>query len=479
MMHMSVHYPSLLALALSSLAASGAMADYRVPTTARTPFPTTLEPTAVSDQADAKGFMEESRGAFFTSNQYYDADFRSGSEAQRKGASRQSEWGQGLRLTLNSGFTQGPVGVGVDALGLWAIKLDSGGREGKGGRQPAIIFPRDSDGGSVDQFGSLHFTPKIRVSKTELRYGVHQPKWPTLLSSGANLSPQLFKGWMLTSNDIDKLTINLGRFHENKGRASTDFVPMSIPGSYNHPVAGKRQYSNAFNFINLEYSLRPNVQLQYYLGQLEDFYSQHFFGLKHNHALGDGTLSAEWRYYRSVSNGANGSAQGRDQGYISAGYYGNGVTRGEVDNHLFSGVLSYQLGAHTLGAGYQKSVGPSDFPWINQGEGNVSGLYMDVWLNKFQRAGEATSHVRYSYDFAAQGAPGLTAGVAYMKGTGIKSAQGELKERMRGALLSYVIQSGPLRNVGMMYSYGSLRTEVKQPDIDEQRVTIIYSKPLF
>lgn len=475
---MTVRTLSPLAVALM-IASTASVADYRVPNTARTPFPATLEPTMISDQASAKGFIEDSRGALFTNNQYYDADFRSGSDAQRKGASRQSEWGQGFRLTLNSGFTQGTVGVGVDTLSLWAINLDSGGREGKGDRQPAIIFPRETDGSSVEQFGSVHFTPKLRISKTELRYGVHQPKWPTLLSSGANLSPQLFKGWMLTSNDIDKLTLNVGRFSENKGRASTDFVAMSIPGSYNHPVAGKRQYSDAFTFANFEYSLRPNVQLQYYFGQLEDFYNQHFIGLKHNHPLGNGTLAAEWRYYRSISDGANGSAQGRDRGYTSVGYYGSGVTRGEVDNHLFSGMLNYHIGGHTIGMGYQKSAGPSDFPWINQGEGNVSGLYMDVWLNKFQRAGEGTSHVRYSYDFSAQGIPGLTAGVAYMKGTGIKSSAGDLKERMRGALLSYSVQSGPLKNVTMMYSYGSLRTEVNQPDIDEQRVMVIYNKPLF
>lgn len=475
-MHVCTFSPLAAAVLLAS---SGALADYRVLDIARTPFPSTLEPTSISDQANAKGFIQESNGALFTNNQYYDADFRSGTAAQRKGASRQSEWGQGFRLALNSGFTEGTVGFGIDTLGLWAIKLDSGGHEGKGDRQPAIIFPRNSDDSSVGQFGSLHFTPKIRISRTELRYGVFQPKWPTLLSSGANLSPQLFKGWMLTSSDIDRLTLNLGRFNENKGRASTDFVGMSIPGSYNHSDATKRKYSDAFNFLNLEYSLRPNVQLQYYFGQLEDFYNQHYFGLKHNHALGNGTLSAEWRYYRSIADGANGTSKGRQQGYVSVGYYGNGVTRGEVDNHLYSGILNYHIGAQTFGVGYQKSRGPSDFPWINQGEGNVSGLYMDIWLNKFQRAGEGTSHLRYSYDFAARGIPGLTAGVAYMKGTGIKSSQGDLKEDMRGGLLSYVIQSGPLRNVGLLYSYGSLRTEVNQPNIDEQRVMIVYSKPLF
>ena len=41
--------------------------------------------------------------------------------------------GQGFILNYQSGFTQGTVGFGVDALGLLGVRLDGGGRAGKSG----------------------------------------------------------------------------------------------------------------------------------------------------------------------------------------------------------------------------------------------------------------------------------------------------------------------------------------------------------
>ena len=35
------------------------------------------------------------------------------------------EWAQGFLLRYESGFTEGPLGFGVDALGLLGVKLDS------------------------------------------------------------------------------------------------------------------------------------------------------------------------------------------------------------------------------------------------------------------------------------------------------------------------------------------------------------------
>jgi len=55
-----------------------------------------------------------------------------------------------LFVDAKSGFTQGPVGFGVDALGLLSIKLDGG--KGTRGTQ---LLPVGSDGSPVDDFGRL------------------------------------------------------------------------------------------------------------------------------------------------------------------------------------------------------------------------------------------------------------------------------------------------------------------------------------
>ncbi|MBE1188645.1 outer membrane porin, OprD family, partial [Escherichia coli] len=47
--------------------------------------------------------------------------------------SQAGNWSQGFVLRLQSGFTGGPLGFGLDATGLLGVKLDSGrGRSNDG-----------------------------------------------------------------------------------------------------------------------------------------------------------------------------------------------------------------------------------------------------------------------------------------------------------------------------------------------------------
>jgi hypothetical protein len=58
---------------------------------------------------------------------YFSRDFRN-NERDEDGnrQSRVEETGLGFLGTYESGFTQGTVGVGVDAIGMLGLKLDSG-----------------------------------------------------------------------------------------------------------------------------------------------------------------------------------------------------------------------------------------------------------------------------------------------------------------------------------------------------------------
>ncbi len=67
-------------------------------------------------------FIEDSSATLQTHNIYLNRDFREGS-----GQSKREEWTQGFILDVQSGFTEGTVGVGLDALGMLGVKLDSGG----------------------------------------------------------------------------------------------------------------------------------------------------------------------------------------------------------------------------------------------------------------------------------------------------------------------------------------------------------------
>jgi len=74
---------------------------------------------AVAGPASA-AFVEDSKASIDLRNFYMNRDFRSGD-----GQSKAEEWAQGFMLKMESGYTEGPLGFGLDAIGLLGVKLDS------------------------------------------------------------------------------------------------------------------------------------------------------------------------------------------------------------------------------------------------------------------------------------------------------------------------------------------------------------------
>ena len=70
------------------------------------------------------------------------------------------------------------------------------------------------------------------------------------------------------------------------------------------PPAGRD--SNKFIYAGGDYKITKDLTAQYYYGNLEDFYKQHFLGLVHNWAIGPGVLKSDFRYFNSSDDGANG-----------------------------------------------------------------------------------------------------------------------------------------------------------------------------
>ncbi|MEE4463617.1 OprD family outer membrane porin, partial [Azotobacter chroococcum] len=84
----------------------------------------------------------------------------------------------------------------------------------------------------------------------------------------------------------------------------------------------------------------------------------------------------------------------------------------------------------------------------------------------------------YGYDFAALGLPGLSARVIYNKAWHIDVAGRSRSDREweRDLRLDYVVQSGPLKGLGIAWANASLRSDVaSQRDIDENRLILLYS----
>lgn len=424
-----------------------------------------LSPLAHAD------FVKDSKAALGFRNYYFNNDYRD--RVGPAGQSKTAEWAQGFFLDYRSGFTEGSVGFGVDALGLLGVRLDSGA----GNHRGSSMIPDDSDGKAVGEWSRLGLTGKMHISQTEARYGTLQPKLPILVSNDSRVLPQTFEGGMITSKEIDNLTLVGGRLEHATGRGSTNRSGLA--------VAGGTQQSNEFLFAGADYKLTEQFTLQYYAAQLEDYYVQHFGGLVHVLPLGEGqSLTTDLRYFKTDADGRNDTASGRAAGYRVSGL---GDTSGKIDNDTWSVMFTYALGGSSLLLGYQSVSNSGNFVQLNQGNTNEGSagssvyLFTDRMITSFTRAGERTAFGQYAYDFTALGVPGLVASATYLKGTNIRMATGsDEKEWERDIALSYVVQSGTFKGVGFSWRNGMLRSGLPSEYAqDQNRVAINYTLTLF
>lgn len=137
----------------------------------------------VSDQAEAKGFIEDSSLDLLLRNYYFNRDGKSGSGDR-------VDWTQGFLTTYESGFTQGTVGFGVDAFGYLGLKLDGTSDKSGTGNLPVM-----NDGTPRDDYSRAGGAVKVRISKTMLKWGEMQPTAPVFAAGGSRLFPQTATGF--------------------------------------------------------------------------------------------------------------------------------------------------------------------------------------------------------------------------------------------------------------------------------------------
>ncbi|MFK3682734.1 OprD family porin [Pseudomonas sp. NPDC088890] len=432
----------------------------------------------LAQQAGAAGFVEDSKLSLSSRTMYFDNNNREAHGDKPRPDQRES--GQGFKLDYISGFTEGTVGFGVDAQALWGIHLD-GGR----GYHASGFMPSDSDESSVSQWGRFGANVKARFSKTEAHFGsALAPNLPILVSNDGRLLPQTFEGGTITSKEIENLTINAGQLTHAMGRASSNRTGLSVSGS------GAYNDSNKFRYGGLDYKLTPDLTLQYYYSNLEDFYKQHFLGATHVFKIADDqSFKTDLRYFDSSSDGKNGDGGGYNFGN-NGGYAKN---PGEVDNKTWSAMFTYTLGGHSLMLGHQQVSDDGGFVWLNQGNVRKDGLnsasegaggasfylFTDSMINQFAKAGENTTFGQYSYDFARLGVPGLKASVAYLRGEDGRNANGNgtFSEWERDARIDYVLQEGTLKGLGFSLRQGVYRgtgTSSAQ-DQDQTRFIVNYT----
>ncbi|MNZ30375.1 Porin-like protein NicP precursor [compost metagenome] len=383
----------------------------------------------------------DSKASLELRNVYINRDFRQDGAPQSQAA----EWGQGFVARFESGFTEGTVGVGLDALGELGVKLDSS-RDRRGtGLLP--FGPTSKE--PVDDYSELGLTAKLRASKSTLRVGTLLPTLPVAMYNDTRLLPSTFSGGMLTSQEIDGLTLNAGRLTETNLRDSSSRDDIGYAG----------QTSDHFDFAGGTWAVNPNLALTAYSSELQDIYRQHFAGLVHTLPLGERlSLKSDLRWFDS-----------RDSGAARAG---------RVDNRNFNGMLSLTAGAQRFSAAWQRLSGDSAFPFLTGGDPYVVNL---VTFNTFTKAEEDSWQLRYDYDFAGVGIPGLSFMTRYVSGDGVKQgAVRDGREWERDSDLAYVVQSGPLRGFNVRLRNVTFRSgDGLTQDVDENRIILGYTLALW
>lgn len=408
-------------------------------------------------QEEAKGFAEGSSLIMQNRMLSEQLDYQNGSSFRaasgQRGQTLARESAYGLMLNYESGYTRGLVGVGLDAHAYGALNL---GTEANHARATPRYVARDGQE-IADRFGRSGAALKIRISATELKVGEMRTRSPLFSSSDTRLLPESNRGWQVISTDIPALTLQAGRFtgwadrNARKNGADLQANYSGVTGS-------------SFSFIGGTW-VTPitNLTLSSYYGQYADNWNTAYLGSFYKLALPDKrSLSFNLNIYRSTDTGR--------------------AKSGVIDTTTSSLMSSYAIGAHKFGLGYQKVSGNNPFDYVNRGS---IWLENAMQLSDFNGPREASWQLRYDVDLSSIATPGLSASVAYTRGSGIDNSHlnavyasylgysaANGKHWERDIQVRYTVQHGAAKNLSLQLRYGVHRTNKAQGEANMNQLRL-------
>lgn len=373
-----------------------------------------------SAQDESKGFIEDSKLSVKTRMLYFSRDFRN----NEGGQSRREETGLGFVGTFESGFTQGTVGVGVDAIGMLGLKLDSGkGRAGTG------LFPTGSDGRSQDDYSKGGGAVKFRISDTVLKVGDQFTALPVFATDDSRLLPEIAQGTLITSNEIEGLTLHAGHFTSLTAQEQTNRDSFGLKEA---------------NVVGGTYAFTDNLSTSLYYSKVEDYWRKYYANVNWALPISDNQgLVFDFNIYDTKSEG-------------SAEY--RAFDGDKLDNRAFSLSGAYNIGAHTFTLAYQKVTGDGDYGYGIDGGGTIF-LANSVARSDFNAEDEKSWQARYDLNFAEYGIPGLTFMTRYVRGSDANVAgTSNGKEWERDVDIKYVLQEGPAKDLSFRVRQATYRS---------------------
>ena len=423
---------------------------------------------AESAQEQAKGFIEDSTWNVLNRTVYDHREYRhgasnSGSRNAYKPRSERNgyaeEWAYGLMGTLQSGFTQGLIGVGIDAHGYMALKLDSGG--GRAGK--ARLLGLDNDGYPKDNYGRAGAAVKLRMSNTVVSYGEQRVKTPVFSSSDSRLLPETATGVFVTSNEFNALKMVGGHFTESTDRNASSHDQGFVVNYSNGPKG------DAFDLAGMVYTPAKNLTASLYTSRYQDTWNQHYLGAVFSQAIDDNqSVSLNLNLYRTTDEGK--------------------ALSGTIDNTTWSLLGTYAHGPHNFSLGYQKVHGDTPFDYVTRGAIFITNA---VQLSDFNAPNEQSWQARYDLAMTPWGLPGLVFSAAYVRGSHIDGSHVDPKGGYaylgygkdgkhweRDLETRYVVQSGTAKGAVISLRHNVHRGNTAQAELDTDQIRLAVEYPL-
>ncbi|PAU52096.1 porin [Pseudomonas sp. PIC25] len=404
----------------------------------------TTQMAVASSQSESKGFIEDSNFKIFNRVLYMNRDFRDRPNAAGTGDNGyREETGLGIRLLYESGFTQGTVGVGVDAHTLSSIKLDSGrGRYGTG------QFAKTDDGRGDDTQSEAGAAIKFRISDTVLKYGKQMVDTPVFSTDDSRILPEVATGTLLTSNEIEGLELVAGRFTALSSQTATGRDTVT-QGDFDSTL-------KSANIVGGSYSFTDDFSAGLYASDVEDFWKKKYLNLNYNLPLAeDQALNFDFNFYKSD-----------DEGRALAG---------ELDNKIWSLAAAYSIGAHKFTLAHQRSSGDTGYNYGIDGGGAIY-LANSVQYSDFLGKDERSWQARYDINMATYGIPGLSFMTRYVTGDNIDVGEAsDAKEHELDIEAKYVIQEGAAKDLSFRVRNAIYRAnDSYDADINDFRLIVEY-----
>jgi len=419
---------------------------------------TPLAGMAVEDKTE--GFIEASTLNVLARNFYFNRDDRKG-QSSPTGNGYSQAWAQGFIGKFESGFTQGPVGFGLDAFAMYGLKLDSGtGRSG--GKGSFGVLPVDSDNHPEDGYSKVGGAAKMRLLDTVIKAGDVFPQTPVVYYGDSRLLPESFRGVTMQNTSFDGLSLQGGRLTAmsqptqsgmNKGFATFYAGPVDSPW---------------IGYFGGDYQVNKHLSVSLYSSRLKDAWDQYYFGTAASYPLSDeASLFGDFNYYKAVDEGKK--------------------LLGEFNNNIWSARLGVKVGAHSLAVSHQRNNGNDDFDYLRMSDSIF--LNNSIQYSDFNSPKERSWMLTYNLDMQTLGIPGLSfmtrygkgtdadysnANAVYMRRDGAGNPLTDQRRWERNIEAKYVVQSGNLKDLSLRLRQATVRSSAFESDLEEVRLIVEY-----